>query len=389
MTTSKLSLDDVKKLTSDPSGEHRIEAATKIASQFSAETLSGAERALAEEIFRLMMQDAEVRVRESLATNLKESSQVPHDVALSLANDVESVSLPMLQYSDVLSDDDLIEILRSQDAGGGVQKQMAIAQRDGVSETVSDALVDRGDESVIGALVQNQSAEISENTFQRVIEDHGRSNAIQEAMVNRPKLPLAISERLVSVVSDQLKNRLVENQNLGSDMATDLLLQSRERATILLTEDSSEEELCRMIHAMRLHGRLTPSIVLRALCMGDINFYEAALAELAALPLVNARKLIHDPGRLGLKGIYEKALLPGPHYPAHAAALAVSDDMEYDGEEMDRERYSRRMIERILTQYGDLGVEFDSDDLNYLLSKMEKLPSDVVGVAEKNMLEGE
>ena len=34
------------------------------------------------------------------------------------------------------------------------------------------------------------------------------------------------------------------------------------------------------------------------------------------------------------------------------------------------------MLERILTQYGDLGVEFDSDDLEYLLTKMGQLPPD-------------
>ncbi len=36
------------------------------------------------------------------------------------------------------------------------------------------------------------------------------------------------------------------------------------------------------------------------------------------------------------------------------------------------------MIERILTQYGDLGVDFDCDDLEYLLTKMGQLPADVL-----------
>ena len=46
--------------------------------------------------------------------------------------------------------------------------------------------------------------------------------------------------------------------------------------------------------------------------------------------------------------------------------------------ENDRERYSRRMIERILTQYGNLGVEFDSDDLEYLLTNMGQLAPDTL-----------
>jgi hypothetical protein len=57
------------------------------------------------------------------------------------------------------------------------------------------------------------------------------------------------------------------------------------------------------------------------------------------------------------------------------AAIDVFYEMDYDGEANDRERFSRRMIERILTQYGDAGVEFKNDDLEYLLAKMSQLPS--------------
>ena len=45
------------------------------------------------------------------------------------------------------------------------------------------------------------------------------------------------------------------------------------------------------------------------------------------------------------------------------------------------QRCARRMIERILTQYGNLGVEFDSDDLEYLLTKMGQLPPDTPNTA--------
>ena len=59
-----------------------------------------------------------------------------------------------------------------------------------------------------------------------------------------------------------------------------------------------------------------------------------------------------------------------------AAHLKVIDDRstEFDGGELDRERYGRRMIERILTQYEELGVTFASADLEYLLTKMNQVP---------------
>ena len=91
---------------------------------------------------------------------------------------------------------------------------------------------------------------------------------------------------------------------------------------------------------------------------------------------MNTRNLIHDSGPLGLKAIYDRAGLPEGQYPAVRAAIDVARETDYDGRECDRERYSRRMIERILTQYGDLGVEFESDDLEYLLAKMAQLADD-------------
>ena len=108
-----------------------------------------------------------------------------------------------------------------------------------------------------------------------------------------------------------------------------------------------------------------------------MSFFEAAIAELARVSLANARQLIYDSGQLGLRTLCREAKIPLPQLIAVRAAIDVSREMEYDGRENDRERYSRRMIERIMTQYDELGVEFESSDLNYLLTKMSQLPSDI------------
>ena len=174
---------------------------------------------------------------------------------------------------------------------------------------------------------------------------------------------------------------LAFTHEMSDSMATDLILQSRERATITLSTESDDDDVEKLIRQLRENGRLTPSIILRALCMGDLNFFETAVCALAEVPLVNGRQLMHDSGALGLKALYEKTGLPESHFPAVRAAIDVARETEYDGRENDRERYSRRMIERILTQYGDLGVDFDSDDLEYLLAKMNELPVEIADTA--------
>ncbi|MGE5546209.1 MAG: DUF2336 domain-containing protein [Solirubrobacterales bacterium] len=362
----KLREEDVARLLANPAGEVRAEIAGKIAGQHP--SLSEAQRKLAEDIFRLMMRDAEVRVREALAHQLKENPLVPHDVAVSLARDVESVSLPILRFSEVLTDEDLIEIVRSQSP----DKQIAVASRAHVSPNVADALVDSRNETVVATLVSNKGAEISESTLGRVVDSFGGSETVGKGLLERA-LPVTVAERLMAVVSESLRDQLMTRQDLSPETVTTLLIQAREMAVLGLTD--SDTDVAKLVDHLYRNQRLTPSIVLRAVCMGDLPFFEAAIARLAHIKIENARTLIHDAGKRGFEALFEKAGLPQVFFRAMRAAIDVSYEMEYDGGPNDRERFSRRMIERILTQYGDLGVEFETDDLEYLLAKVGQLPA--------------
>jgi uncharacterized protein (DUF2336 family) len=104
-----------------------------------------------------MCKDVEERVRGALAANLKECPFLPHDIARTLAVDVASVFDPILKFSTVLTDTDLIEIAKSY----GAEKQKAIASRPSLSSDVSDGLINTRNEAVVGTLVANDGAEIS------------------------------------------------------------------------------------------------------------------------------------------------------------------------------------------------------------------------------------
>ncbi|HYG86222.1 MAG TPA: DUF2336 domain-containing protein [Azospirillum sp.] len=364
--TGNLSKDDVVRLLSDPSPATRADLAAKVVRQFEGAALSDSERTLAEEIIRAMARDAVVRVRQSLAENLKASTNLPRDVALTMARDVEAVAIPILSVSRVLTDTDLLEIVRSGTDG----KHTAIASRPNVSSQVAEAIIENASETAVAALVANEGAELGERSLGRVIDRFGDSEAVHAPLVQRSRLPITIAERLVAVVSETLQQYLVTHHELSPKTAADLILQSRERATVtLLNGESDEVALERLVAQLSRTGRLTPSLLVRALCMGDIAFFEAAMAHLAGVPLTNARLLIHDVGPLGLKSIYDKAKMPPALMPACRIAIDVFKETPYDGEEHDRARHRRRMIERILTQYEGLAP----DDLDYLIEKLGDL----------------
>ncbi len=366
---NQLTNADVSRLLSDPSGEARAETATKIARQFGQQALSPREREIAQEIIRIMAKDAEVRVREALSVQLKDCDDLPRDVATTLAKDVGTVALPLLQFSRALSDTDLIEIVRSHDP----EKQVAIAKRKSLSAHVSHSLVEDGAETAVATLMENPEAEIGESALRTALERFPESTAVADGMVHRAALPATIAERLVSLVSDAYKEYLVSHHELAPEVATDLMLQSRERATIgLLAPGAGDAEAERLVNQLITHDRLTPSLMLRALCMGDIVLFEVALAALAGVAVTNARALVHDKGALGLRAIYERAKLPESLYAAYRTAIDVIHETEIDGGPDDGDRYRRRIMERILTQFEHLGPVCH-DDVDYLVAKLTKL----------------
>ncbi len=369
-TPIRLTQKDVDRLISDSSPHARAQTSAKIAAQFDARELSATERKIAEDIFRMVVKDTEVMVREALSVHLKSTPDLPHDVALALAKDVDSVALPMLKFSEVLTDEDLIEIVRGQSPA----KQVAVAQRSKVSYKVSDALVDTGDENVVAHLVGNEGAQITEKSLDRVIAAHESSPAVADSLARRVNLPPAISERVVAAIAANLRNYLMSRQDVSPEVVSNLILQTRERATVtLLDYGSSDAQLDHLIEQLYRQERLTPSLMLRALCVGDLDFFERSMARITGLPLQNVRVLIHDKGMLGLEPLYLRAELPKVLYPAFRAAIQMVVETDYDGGANDRPRYVERLLQRMLTQFEDPSQRIAKDDIEYLMIKLQQL----------------
>ncbi len=365
MTRQTLTTADVERLISNPSADVRAETAKKVADQFGEGALSDDERQLAEDICRVMLDDAEVRVREALSATLKHSKDLPHDMARKMALDVDTVALPVLKFSEVLTDEDLMEIISS-DAGG---KQVAIAGRETVNPEVADALVERGDEEVVAELLANEGAEIAEKTYGTVLEKFADSDRVKTPMAHRTQLPVAIAERLVKIVSDRLQEHICTHHELSPDVAGDLIMRSRERATMSLSAEDSAQEL---VESLAKNGRLTPSIVARAVCMGDMPFFEWSMATLSMLPIGNTRTLIHDRGNLGLAAVFDRTSMPKALYPVIRAAVDIGRETE-DGAGEDHDHFVKQMIERVVTKFEDPGLNIDPDTLDYLLRRMEAI----------------
>ena len=358
-----LTPDDVSRLLADPSAENRAETAEKLGRLMENGQLNTKERSLAEDIFRAMVRDVEVRVRRAVSDSIRHNPDIPRDIAERLARDVVDVATPILESSVVLTDDDLIDIIRS----ASPQHQQAIARRDSVSEQVSDALVDSREIDVVATLMANEGAAISESTFDKVLDTVGQDERVQEPMLGRSGLPARTAERLVSLVSDRLRDKLLERPDLSPDLAADILTTGRERATVgLVGPGGTAGDVQALVDALARNDRLTDTIIVRALCMGDMVFFETALAKRADIPVANAYKLIHDKGTLALERLFEKAEMNWDLMPVVRVGIDVAEELAFTAGD-DPAQFRRITIERVLTQ---LDESIDPDSFDYLINRL-------------------
>lgn len=355
---------DIRTLIKGPSDEARAHAAHKICRCIEETELSPEERAHAESILAIMAEDAAVLVRRALAVALKNSPKLPHDIAHKLAQDVESIALPVILNSPMLTDADLVEIVRA----APLSKQVAVASREALSVTVTGALARYAEAPAVARALANDNAKFDAEGLDAAIERFHGVSEVMSAMVHRDALPTVITEKLVSLVTGELFDHLVNNHELPPQIAIDLAVGARERATLDIVEQAiRQNDIGRFVQQLNLNGRLTPSLIMRGLCMGHIDFVEHALAELAALSHQRMWLLIHDSGPLGLKAAFDRSGLPPRLFPSFRAAVEVFHSMEREGCVRDRLAFRLRMIERTLTLFQSI----PKDDLDYLLDKLD------------------
>jgi uncharacterized protein (DUF2336 family) len=368
-TTAALSLteDEVLRLLEDKGPATLVEITGKIAGAYSGQALKNNEAMAAEQIFRLLMRETELRVRVSLAEQIKNSQTIPHDIVMALARDVEAVALPILQHSEVLSDADLIELVNSTPQAS---RHLAVSRREHVSDHLSDTLIAKGNEEVTSSLVHNSGAEISESGLKTIVEQHTENKTLMNALIQRQQLPATVAEKLITVVSSSLASTLKEKYHLPAEEIEHEVEKTRESETLgLIRITSDQQEIDRLVNQLIAFDRLSPSIILSALCQGNFCFFETSLARLSHINVSNARALINDKGDLGFRAVYNKSGLPDAMFPAVRTLLRAVKDLDEENEKPGTNRYANRLVERIL-HYAETNPV---DNLSYIIALVRRV----------------
>ncbi|MEW5726800.1 MAG: DUF2336 domain-containing protein [Pseudomonadota bacterium] len=281
------------------------------------------------EALEILARDQITKVRAILSDTLKDVANAPPDVIRRLARDAEiAVAAPVLQFSPVLSDDDLLEIIEASPIPGALS---AISRRSVVNVRVADAIASSDDVDAIAVLLGNPSAQIREETLDRLADRAADIEAWHQPFVNRPHLSARTAGKLARFVAANLLQALAERKDLDPEATVAVAAVVRKRLDEMeavgpakAEARKASEETAAMMRAKTLMaaGTLDESTIDTALSGGDTAFVTAALSLLAQVPVSVVRKVIDTKSAKGMVALAWKAGL-SPDMSVHLQTKLV------------------------------------------------------------------
>ena len=349
-----------------PAGE-RAEATRALARAWLISDLSEDDRTAAEGALLMLLDDPSPLVRRAMAEVFARSQEAPAAIVQALALDQSSVALPILEHSPLLIDADLVDIA----ATGDGETQCAIARRINLPPSVCAAIAEVGTAAAALELIENAYAELAPFSWDRIVERHGHLAAIRESMLVLEDLPAATRAALVAKLSNTLAQFVVAKNWLSADRAERVAGEARDRSTVNIAASSRGDEMRGLVAHLRATSQLTAGLILRALLSGNLELFEAALAELSGLPRARVSSLLLDRGEASLVALLQRAGMPQSTFAAFRAALDVIQEVGFADTLAGAARLRRRMVERVLTQ-----CETDQDAASPLLILLRRFATE-------------
>ncbi len=147
-----------------------------------------------------------VAARAELAQRLAPVDKAPKNTIRLLALDnAIAVAEPILSQSSVVDDDTLTRCI----AINGQEHLLAIATRNKLSRTVTDQLVKNGNKNVLGTLVNNPGAAISDPSYATLIQKSTGDDWLLKCVARRPDIPEHHFRELILKASEIVRQELM------------------------------------------------------------------------------------------------------------------------------------------------------------------------------------
>ncbi len=261
-------LHRLETLSREQSSDSRRKLLRELTDLFFAQSFDNLEATsdLYEDVVGLVVDEAETTVRAELSERISREKLAPRGLVVRLADDDEiRVAHPVLRRSSVLTEEDLVRVASTK----GEDHLLAISERKELSPRVTDVIVDRGSQTVLQKVTQNQGASFSEKGFNKLVDRSSGDEVLQSQLVERADLPVDVVEKLEPMLTEKLRTRLLEMNLATSDSELKDYAQGAKFQLIQRLRARKEVRDPEVLYGLVEAGKLSPEDAIIEICGTD------------------------------------------------------------------------------------------------------------------------
>lgn len=296
---------DPERLLKGKGEDARVQIAQLVGQSLANDDLAKSDQRASEMFARALVQDAVERVRCELSKAIRHAKHLPRELALKLAHDVDAVSCPFLEVTEVFSDSELQQLLLTITRGASI----AIAQRSRMSESLAQSLAQSGDSIVAETLLENPTAPMTEPVCHTLMDRFASENWVLDKMALRDDLITEIAIKLTAQVSVAMREKLVNTYRLPRH--TEPLADEAETGAVLqIIRKTAGKDLIEAARVLMRENRLTPQLLQLALQKDERAFLEAGFSVLSGRSMEHVRSVINRAGPDAIIQLLRKVDIP-------------------------------------------------------------------------------
>lgn len=317
------------------------------------------ERAITCDLLLELLREATLVERERLARRIATMNEPPAPLVRALLRDTLSVARPLLEETVHLNDADLIACLYQ----AGAEHRRLIAQRRGVSEIVTDALIDMDEEAVAEALLRNDLARLSHHGVEHLVATSRDVPNLAALLLRRAELRPSHAYVLFWWADAETRLSILQRFALPRDILEEAVADVFEAA-----EPAAEDGLSKKALTFIVRRQRNPEAARRS-PFGSLEVAAAAaeagltpeigeeISYLAGLRPITGAKIFTDPGGEPLAILCKAAGLPRSALRGLWRGLGRR--------EADRAGVTDHALERALATYDAIAIDRAQTVLRY------------------------
>lgn len=284
-------------LARETSSEKRRELLRQVTDVFLEDDASrtDTEAGLFDEIFDAVAADMEIQVRAELARKIAISKAPLGRTARRLALDEIEVARPVIERSSALTQKDILDVIHQK----GQEHMLAVTKRTDICEQVSSALVERGEDRVVAALLENPRARIGRDTFEKVADRAADNPVLHAPFVRNQQVPLDLLNNVYLKVEHSLRREIMRKFHGVSpaELEAALAASRNHLSTAYGALPADYQAASDHIRLLEQKGELKPPVLVQLLRDNRRTAFMIAFSKLTDIEFDLARRL-HETGDL-------------------------------------------------------------------------------------------